>query len=110
MLIVVPVAGANQAIRGADGIDPAEVAGRFEERDRALAANRGGEYVLWFEADLYDQLQIAQILAALDALGVAPGRVTLICTSASTPASPTSAGWASSSPASSPACSTSPPP
>ena len=38
-----------------------------------------GEYVLWFEADLYDQLQIAQILAALDTLGVAPGRVTLIC-------------------------------
>ncbi len=66
-------------IAGADGVDPAEVAGRFEERDRALAANRGGEYVLWFEADLYDQLQIAQILAALDALGVAPGRVTLIC-------------------------------
>jgi hypothetical protein len=35
--------------------------------------------VLWFEADLYDQLQIAQILAALGGLGVAPGRVTLVC-------------------------------
>jgi hypothetical protein len=66
-------------IAGADGVDADEVSRRFEERDRALAANRGGEYVLWFEADLYDQLQIAQILAALDALGVAPGRVTLIC-------------------------------
>ncbi|HET9006918.1 MAG TPA: hypothetical protein VFQ04_09395, partial [Actinomycetes bacterium] len=66
-------------LAGADGVDAVEVSRRFEERDRALAANRGREYVLWFEADLYDQLQIAQILAALDALGVAPGRVTLIC-------------------------------
>ena len=35
--------------------------------------------MLWFEADLYDQLQIVQILAALRSLGVAAGRVTLIC-------------------------------
>jgi hypothetical protein len=66
-------------LAGADGVDAVEVARRFEERDRALADNRDGGYMLWFEADLYDQLQIAQILAALDALGVAPGRVTLIC-------------------------------
>jgi len=66
-------------IAGADGLDAGAVLGRFAERDRALAAGRAGEYVLWFEADLYDQLQIAQILAALDALGVVPGRVTLIC-------------------------------
>jgi hypothetical protein len=66
-------------LAGADGIDAAAVVRRFEERDRALAANRDGEYVLWFEADLYDQLQIAQILAALGGLGVAPGRVTLVC-------------------------------
>ena len=66
-------------IAGGDGLDPAAVRRRFEERDRALAANRGGEYVLWFEADLYDQLQIAQILGALGHLGVAPGRVTLVC-------------------------------
>jgi len=52
---------------------------RFSGRDRALAAGRDGEYVLWFEADLYDQLQIAQILATLGDLGVAPGRVTLVC-------------------------------
>jgi hypothetical protein len=51
----------------------------FEERDRALAAGREGDYVLWFEADLYDQLQLAQILARLAALDVAPERVTLIC-------------------------------
>jgi hypothetical protein len=49
------------------------------DRDRALAAGRQGEYVLWFEADLYDQLQLAQILARLRELGVAPERVTLIC-------------------------------
>jgi hypothetical protein len=66
-------------IAAADGLDPAEVRRRFEERDRALAAHRDGEYVLWFEADLYDQLQIAQILGALGDLGVAPGRITLVC-------------------------------
>jgi hypothetical protein len=59
--------------------DRGAVLRRFEERDRALAGNRDGEYVLWFEADLYDQLQIAQILAALGGLGVPPERVTLAC-------------------------------
>jgi hypothetical protein len=66
-------------IAAADGVDAEAVRRRFEERDRALAANRGGDYLLWFEADLYDQLQIAQILGALGDLGVAPGRVTLVC-------------------------------
>jgi hypothetical protein len=60
------------AFLGADVAD-------FEERDRALADGRDGDYVLWFEADLYDQLQLVQILAALAALEVAPERVTLIC-------------------------------
>jgi hypothetical protein len=59
--------------------DRGAVLRRFEERDRALAGNRDGEYVLWFEADLYDQLQIAQILDRLRGLGVDPGRVTLVC-------------------------------
>jgi hypothetical protein len=66
-------------IAGADGVDAEEVLRRFEERDRALAAGSAGEYLLWFEADLYDQLQIAQILATLRDLGVAPGRITLVC-------------------------------
>jgi Domain of unknown function (DUF1835) len=57
----------------------AQVGRDFEARDAALAAGRDGEYVLWFEADLYDQLQIAQILARLVELRVAPERVTLIC-------------------------------
>ena len=66
-------------LAGADGVDAGQVRRRFADRDRALAANRGGDYVLWFEADLYDQLQIAQILAALGRLGVEPGRVSLVC-------------------------------
>ena len=41
----------------------AEVQGRFHERDRTLAdLGRHEEVVLWFEHDLYDQLQILQIL------------------------------------------------
>jgi hypothetical protein len=52
---------------------------RFLERDRTLAANRAGTYVLWFEADLYDQLQIVQILARLAELAVPAERITLIC-------------------------------
>jgi hypothetical protein len=66
-------------LAGADGVDAVAVARRLEERDRALAAYRAGGYLLWFEADLYDQLQIAQILAGLGDLGVAPDRVTLVC-------------------------------
>jgi Domain of unknown function (DUF1835) len=57
----------------------AQVLRSLQERDRALAAGRDGDYVLWFEADLYDQLQLAQILARLASFGVAPEGVTLIC-------------------------------
>jgi hypothetical protein len=64
------------------GEDPAD-RGRLQRwlahRDRTLLANRDGEYLLWFEADLYDQLQLAQILAALGELGVPPERITLVC-------------------------------
>jgi hypothetical protein len=60
-------------------IDHALALRLFEERDRALADNRHGRFVLWFEADLYDQLQIIQILARLGALGVDPPRISLIC-------------------------------
>ena len=51
----------------------------FLDRDQALDANRDGEYVLWFEADLYDQLQIIQILDRLTRLAVPADRITLIC-------------------------------
>jgi hypothetical protein len=63
----------------ANADDRAEGAAVFAERDRTLEANRDGEYVLWFEADLYDQLQIIQILARLAELGVPAQRITLIC-------------------------------
>ena len=62
---------------GAD--DRGEATDMFAERDRILADNRDGEYVLWFEADLYDQLQIIQILARLADLGVPAARIVLIC-------------------------------
>ena len=52
---------------------------QFTERDQALEAGRDGQYVLWFEADLYDQLQIAEILARLAGLRVPAEHVTLIC-------------------------------
>jgi hypothetical protein len=66
-------------LAGADGAEADEVRRRFEDRDRALAGGRHGRYLLWFEADLFCQLQLAQILAALGGLGVAPGRITLVC-------------------------------
>ena len=49
----------------------------FEARDRELDAH-AGEFVLWFEADLYDQLQIVEILARLAARRVEAERITLI--------------------------------
>jgi hypothetical protein len=49
------------ASRGWDGAD--EVRRSFAERDRTLAAAVDeGEVVLWFEHDLYDQLQLIQLL------------------------------------------------
>jgi hypothetical protein len=62
-----------------EGVERAEAMDQLTERDRALEANRDGEYVLWFEADLYDQLQIIEILARLADLGVPPERISLIC-------------------------------
>jgi hypothetical protein len=63
----------------ANADDRGEAASMFADRDRTLEANRDGEYVLWFEADLYDQLQIIQILARLAELGVPAQRITMIC-------------------------------
>jgi hypothetical protein len=50
----------------------------FEKRDAAFRrAREHDEIVLWFEHDLYDQLQLIQVL---DALGDRPGPpVTLVC-------------------------------
>ena len=62
----------------AEGDRRAEVMRQFIERDRALEATATGEYVLWFEADLYNQPQLTEILARL-ACGIPAGRITLIC-------------------------------
>ncbi|HLA14531.1 MAG TPA: DUF1835 domain-containing protein, partial [Gemmatimonadaceae bacterium] len=49
------------AERGWD--DFAHVSGSFDQRDRTLAnLDRFDEIVLWFEDDLYDQLQLLQLL------------------------------------------------
>ena len=53
------------------------VAAEVRERDRALIAHRG-PYMLWFDPDLYDQLQLIQILVALRRNGVGPGSIRLI--------------------------------
>jgi hypothetical protein len=58
---------------------PDEILRWLEHRDETLAENRAGDYVLWFEADLYDQLQLIEILGKLGALGVSPNSITLIC-------------------------------
>lgn len=47
-------------------------------RDRMLDAYADGEYMLWFEADLYDQLQLVQVLDRLIRIGVDPVRMMLI--------------------------------
>lgn len=56
-----------------------EVLRGFVDRDHKLEQARSGEYVLWFEADLHDQLQLIQVLAWLHELQVAPERIHLIC-------------------------------
>jgi hypothetical protein len=51
----------------------------LEKRDAVLRrAREFGEVVLWFEHDLYDQLQILQILITLDDMELEPGRVSTI--------------------------------
>lgn len=51
----------------------------FERRDAHL--RRAGEFeevVLWFEHDLFDQLQLLQVLTLLEELNLEPGRVAVI--------------------------------
>lgn len=51
----------------------------FEKRDALIArANQFEEVVLWFEHDLYDQLQLLQILAVLHERGIGAGAVQLV--------------------------------
>ncbi len=52
----------------------------FAARDRTLKSFRDyDEVVLWFEHDLYDQLQLAQILSWLAYEDLSGSRITLIC-------------------------------
>lgn len=53
----------------------------FERRDALVRrANEFDEVVLWFEHDLYDQLQLLQTLTALEELDLEPGRVSVVQT------------------------------
>ncbi|MET9021262.1 DUF1835 domain-containing protein [Actinopolymorpha sp. NPDC004070] len=65
-------------------LDPASVRADFDSRDATLAAaaaraaHRDGRVVLWFEADLYDQLQVVQVIDRLHRAGVPPEAVSLV--------------------------------
>ena len=61
-------------------VTEAEARQRMEERDAVLdAAGSRQEVILWFEHDLYDQLQLIQILHRLVVQGPDPQRLTLAC-------------------------------
>jgi hypothetical protein len=61
------------------GLDlAAEADASFAARDQVLEAHTAGAYVLWFEADLYDQLQLIQVVHRLAELDVAPAHITLV--------------------------------
>ena len=67
-------------ITGAPKYSPRDLLAHFEERDRTLRGHgEHDEVVLWFEHDLYDQLQLIQILAWF--AGAHPGRtrLTMVC-------------------------------
>ncbi|HTU83907.1 MAG TPA: DUF1835 domain-containing protein [Candidatus Acidoferrales bacterium] len=58
---------------------PIKIFHDFEVRDALLRrASTFAEVVLWFEHDLYDQLQILQVLTTLEALDLEPGAVSLV--------------------------------
>ncbi len=69
--------GAYLASRGAG--NPIKILHDFAVRDAEIArAPEFDEIVLWFEHDLYDQLQILQILVVLAALRLEPGCVSIV--------------------------------
>jgi hypothetical protein len=61
-------------IADAGGLDFDEVLSDFNDRDATLLSHE--DVTLWFEHDLYDQLQLIQIL---DLLRRQPARVVLVC-------------------------------
>jgi hypothetical protein len=60
-------------------LDPEDTRAAFQDRDRRLreATEAGSELVLWFEHDLYDQLQLLQLLDLVARETIAPSRVLL---------------------------------
>jgi len=59
----------------------AEITQSFIQRDQLIARfMHYDKVILWFEHDLYDQLQILQILDYINQSGDGPGRVSMICT------------------------------
>ena len=60
-------------------LDPEATRAAFQDRDRRLreAIEAGSELVLWFEHDLYDQLQLLQLLDLVAREAVPPTRVRL---------------------------------
>ncbi len=73
------VRGAYLAERGY--ASPIKLLHDFERRDALFArAAEFEEIVLWFEHDLFDQLQILQILTELASMNLEPGRVSIVQT------------------------------
>jgi hypothetical protein len=57
-----------------------EIEAELAVRDQMLSDLAShDEVVLWFEHDLYDQLQLLQILDRIEALDVAPTRLSIVC-------------------------------
>jgi hypothetical protein len=66
-------------LAGCFGLDPGTALAEFRARDARLRAAiaDGASFVLWFEHDLYDQLQLVQVLSLLVEAGVPKARVAL---------------------------------
>lgn len=61
-------------------VDSADVLESLETRDREFERGvREGPLLLWFEHDLYDQLQLLQIFHRLGEIGAPPDRIRLLC-------------------------------
>jgi hypothetical protein len=77
------VRGARARFLGETGWDERaeDLADQLERRDQAFldALAEGREVVLWFEHDLYDQLQLVQVLALAARAGVPTDSARLIC-------------------------------
>src|SRR5687767_11963941 len=66
-------------LAGYKGLTAVEIAQDLESRDRRLGAGAGDdEVVLWFEHDLYDQLQLLQVLDYFASAASRKARLTLI--------------------------------